>query len=656
MMSRSSRSSQFLKWVPLLGSGLVIFLGLVMLGGTIGLLWHPFKTWIVLDVHVFGGTGDWIAWGVSFIISATPIFLAIIRRRIVLDLTLALTSLVLPVVSVAIMTQWYPVGAAALIGSGLLLSHTLVSNSEQILGIEKGTALRTVASEVFALLSVISMGGIVSLLIWQDGFFSALISGSYISPRDVWLHMLGVDVEVFYLARPVLSGILIVLGLVAIVALFREPLACVARLLPMNRDKPQGPVGLSSHTISKHGQAMRILGHRSLPYLVLLGSMILGAAITLYPYLSRETMTLFGSDAWFYIDRMRFFTNITEAMRNMESDRGLFVIILIAAKISTGASPESVVRFTPPFVVALLALGTFMLVREGTSRPWLASFAALLSVASAQTTLGMAAGILANWFGLAVATFMFALAVRAIRLRSTIAFLLALVLSVILIGSYSYLWITAIAALCLAVVSSVFAFRSLSTREWIPETGITAIMFVGVMFAPVVALYLISAVGVQPATFDPNVWFQVGWNYLQGQMSAGTVGSALAGLEQAFDFAGNRVDLPFLTLLSVVGLADTEMLDRSFRRIVAGMVVVSLVFTILSPDIFLTWRGLFILPLYLTGALGAASVIRRVNRFGVSPDRRTQLAFAATFSVYLFLSLLSYSLRAIELLIWESHF
>jgi len=401
---------------------------------------------------------------------------------------------------------------------------------------------------------------------------------------------------------------------------------------------------------------MRILGHRSLPYLVIIGSLILGAAITLYPYLSRETMTLFGSDAWFYIDRMRFFTNITEAMRNMESDRGLFVIILIAAKISTGASPESVVRFTPPFVVALLALGTFMLVREGTSRPLLASFAALLSVVSAQTTLAMAAGIYANWFGLAVATLMFALAVRAIRVRSPLAFLCAFVLSVILIGSYSYLWITAIAALCLAVVSSVFAFRSLSTREWIPETGITATMFVGAMFAPVVALYLVSAVGVQLAAFDPNVWFQVGWNYLQGQMSAGTVGSALAGLEQAFDFAGNRVDLPFLALLSVVGLVDTGFLDRSFRRMVAGMVAVSLVFTILSPDIYLTWRGLFILPLYLTGALGASSVIRRVTRFGVSPDRRTQLAFAATFSLYLFLSLLCYSLRAIELLIWESHF
>lgn len=569
---------------------------------------------------------------------------------------LALTSFVLPALSLAVMVISYPIGAAALIGSGFILSYTLVSQSARVLGIEKGIALRIVTSEVFALLAVISAGGIVSVLMWQDRFLPALISGSYLTPADQWLRMLGIDIELFYLARPALTALLIVLAVAALFALFKEPLESLARLLTRNRSKPISGLLSRADTKVEPAPSAKILRSRWLPYFVLAGSVVLAVVLTLYPYSSRENMGLLGSDSWFYVERMRSFTNITDAMRSMESDRGLFVLLLIAVKIFTGANPESIVMLAPPFVSALLVLGTFMLVREGTSRPWLASFAALLSVVSAQTTLGMAAGIYANWFGLAVATFMFALAVRAIRVRSPLAFLGALALSVILIGSYSYLWITAIAALCLAVVSSVFAFRSLSTREWIRETGITALLFVGAMFAPVVALYLISAVGVQPATFDPNVWFQVGWNYLQGQVKTGAVGSALAALEQAFDFAGNRVDLPFLTLLSVVGMVDTGMLDRSFRRMVAGMVVVSLVFTILSPDIYLTWRGLFILPLYLTGALGAASVIRRVNRFGGSPDRRTQLAFAATFLFYLFLSLLSYSLRAIELLIWESHF
>jgi len=653
---RTSRRLSHLGYLPLLSSGVVVFLGIVMLGGAIGLLWHPFKTWVVLHPYLIGSTEDWIVWAGSFVISASPGFALILSRKREMDLTLASTHFLLPILSLAMITQSYPVGATALIGSGFLLSYVLVNDSDRILRIEKGTALRIVASEVFTFLAIISAGGIISLLVWQDHFLPVLISGSYLSPSDQWLHMLGIDIEVFYLVRPVLSAALVTLGLVALFALFKEPLGSLGRLLLGNRFGSLSRV--ENVTDAKPDRAPFVNNHRHswLPYTVLLGSIALGVVLTLFPYFSPTNMVLFGSDSWFYIDRMRFFTDIGQAIRGMESDRGLFVLLLIAVKIFTGVSPESIVRATPPFLSALLALSTFLLVKEGTSRPWLASFAALLSVISAQTTLAMAAGILANWFGLAVASLVFALVVRAVRLRSLLAFLGALVFSVILIGSYSYIWVTAMVALCLATISSVLAFRSLSNREWIRETGISTIVFVGAMFAPVVAVYLVSKMGVWSAALDPSLWLQVGWNYLQGQVRTGAIASAFDALEQAFDFAGNRVDLPFLTLLSVIGLFDTKMLDRSFRRIVAGMVVASLAFTILSPDIYLTWRGLFILPLYLTGALGAGSVINRVNQVGSLSDRRMRLVFAGTFSAYLFLSLLSYSLRAMELLVWESHF
>jgi hypothetical protein len=66
---------------------------------------------------------------------------------------------------------------------------------------------------------------------------------------------------------------------------------------------------------------------------------------------------------------------------------------------------------------------------------------------------------------------------------------------------------------------------------------------------------------------------------------------------------------------------------------------------------WLTWRGLYIIPLYLAGALGVESIIRRVN--GSVPPWRSpsRLAFAGMFATYIFLSHLSYSLRALELLI-----
>jgi hypothetical protein len=175
---------------------------------------------------------------------------------------------------------------------------------------------------------------------------------------------------------------------------------------------------------------------------------------------------------------------------------------------------------------------------------------------------------------------------------------------------------------------------------------------VGVFALPVALGYVvvIPLLGYVPSWFDPFAWMNIGSNYLVGRPLSEALALAPAGLEGAFDFAGNRVDLPFLTILSMVGLMDSAW-DRSFRRLVAAMVLVPIVLAAVSPDLFLTWRGLYMIPLYLTGALGVGSVIRVVNGQGAPWRSPSRLAFAGTFAGYVFLAHLSYSLRALELLI-----
>ena len=138
----------------------------------------------------------------------------------------------------------------------------------------------------------------------------------------------------------------------------------------------------------------------------------------------------------------------------------------------------------------------------------------------------------------------------------------------------------------------------------------------------------------------------MGWRYLTNSISWQVLPLAPSALEEAFDFAGNRVDLPFLTILSMVGLMDPAW-KGSFRRLVAAMVLAPILLAVVTPDLYLTWRGLYLIPMYLTGALGVASIIRRVN--GQEPPWRSpsRLAFAGTFASYVFLAHLSYSLRAL---------
>ena len=115
------------------------------------------------------------------------------------------------------------------------------------------------------------------------------------------------------------------------------------------------------------------------------------------------------------------------------------------------------------------------------------------------------------------------------------------------------------------------------------------------------------------AIASPGDWLARGWNYVARQATLQVLASSLAALEATFDFAGNRVDLPFLTLLSIIGVLDQASVSSSFRRIISAMVLVPFVAAMITPDLYFTWRGLYLIPLYLTGALGTGSIIRRPN-------------------------------------------
>jgi hypothetical protein len=199
---------------------------------------------------------------------------------------------------------------------------------------------------------------------------------------------------------------------------------------------------------------------------------------------------------------------------------------------------------------------------------------------------------------------------------------------------------------------TLLSFRPQTRDQWKHESIFLGAVLVAILALPVVLAYVvvIPFLGSVPPWLSPGAWLNVGWNYLVGRSSLQILESAPYALEEAFDFAGNRIDLPFLTILSIVGLVDS-IWARSFRRIVAAMVLVPVFLAVVSPDLYLTWRGLYMIPTYLTGALGAESIILRVNGQGASWTSPSRLAFAATFAGYIFVTHLSYSLRALELLI-----
>ena len=480
-----------LRYVPLLAAGVVVFLGLLFLGGLVGLLWHIdiFDWWVKLSPSVLGPTADWFVWGVSFLVVLSPSFVALVRRTGTADPVVFITSVVFPLLSLVTMI-WSPsIGELVLVGSGFLAAYTLASRSRLLLQVDNGLALRDVLIVVFGLLALVAVGGVVSVLIWQQDFFLALVSGSDLAPMDTWLRMLGVDLETFYLARPFLAEIFFVLASAAFLRLFRRPVRRVIRLLSRKTVEKLGPIQ-NLDVASDHGRKAGL--GKWLPYLVLFGSLALGVAIGVYPYVIAGVSGVLGFDSWYYIGNLSSISGIQDVVPFLKSTRATFFILLFAAKTVTGLSTDWVIRLMPAVLSPLLALSTFMLVREGTGRSFVAALAALLSVVSAQTTLGMGAGIINNWFALSIANFLFALTVRSIRARSRLAAVGVLVFSLILLSSYAFLWVVVIAEVALVLVASILDFSGADRHEWKREVGVLgAILLASILVS--VALLIVTA-------------------------------------------------------------------------------------------------------------------------------------------------------------------
>jgi len=274
-----------------------------------------------------------------------------------------------------------------------------------------------------------------------------------------------------------------------------------------------------------------------------------------------------------------------------------------------------------------------------------------MSVVSAQTSLGMGAGIIASWFAMSIANFALALVARSIRLRSKLAAVGSAFVLVVLLASYAYLWVVILAALVLMLLALTVSLPILDRRQGKYEVALLGSVLFGALVIPLAFLYVAGPLGFRAPGLNPVLWFNQGQSYLTRVMTPDVFGSSLPALEEALDFAGNRVDLPFLTLLSIVGLLDTSSRTPSFGRIVAAMILVPIAVSLVTTDLLSTWRGLYVIPMYLAGALGAESIILRVNGEGSTWKRLGPLAFAGAFTGYIFLSHLSYSLRALYLLI-----
>jgi hypothetical protein len=302
--------------------------------------------------------------------------------------------------------------------------------------------------------------------------------------------------------------------------------------------------------------------------------------------------------------------------------------------------------YTPLMLSTLLSLSTFALVRQGTRDGLLASVAALFSVVSSQTAIGLGAAILANWFALALVNVFFALLLKAQMDRSRFGMVASGLVSLLVLLAHPFTWAASMAMIAIQLVAI-----ALSGRSKLSEIKRDMVPIASVLLLNAVFLFLAFSLA-GGARYSLTAAFQ----QMQSPLRIADLSSLVTFLETTIDYARNRLDMTFMIILSIIGILDTSLVSKRFRRVLASMMIVPIFFTLLAPDINWTWRGLYLLPIYLGAALGARSIVLRANASTIGSRRESILSFVLSSSLlgYIFLSSLAWTLRATLLLIETS--
>jgi len=340
------------------------------------------------------------------------------------------------------------------------------------------------------------------------------------------------------------------------------------------------------------------------PRLLLLLAMSAGVLLGFIPYRSdlNPAMIPIGVDAHFYIDAVNQMIQRTPTsaiyyvMGNpWASSRPLLLIPMYLTAATGFVSVNQSVEALPAILGPLLALSTFIFVREGCQNQRTAAIASLFSAISFNTTVGMWAGFYANWLALAEANLFLAALLAFLRTSSRSMLIIMTLLSVCILLTHPWTWLVALAV----AIVFVATFRRDQGRS-IVERPLALLVVINIIVDLAISLVFGGTVATQDASASLsesgisqtlNFWP----NIIVG------IFSAYSGLLANALFLG----LPMLSMLLL------RFRDKFERLLTLWVVIGSLPFPFLSS--LLQTRILYDLPIPAMMPVGLLFLIRPVR-------------------------------------------
>jgi len=180
--------------------------------------------------------------------------------------------------------------------------------------------------------------------------------------------------------------------------------------------------------------------------------LLLTGFLVYYPVITSQGSVLVGSDSKHYFDVLSRMINEGPGVV-VASDRPLTYFLLFFVKLVTGFSVASVVQIMPSIMACLLFLAVFWFVRTGTDNDVVSLVSAVFTSFSFQTTVGVYAYSLGNWFALVLLFGVLVFLLKALHKKSFILLLVSCLLGFTVFLAHPYTWYVLLGTLFVFLVS-----------------------------------------------------------------------------------------------------------------------------------------------------------------------------------------------------------
>lgn len=353
------------------------------------------------------------------------------------------------------------------------------------------------------------------------------------------------------------------------------------------------------------------IGTEMISSFALLGiAMVVGVFVTISPHLTHRG--LLGVDTPYYYGRLASMKTLGDVVYIFGVDwHPLYLALLYFIRMTTGWDNIQVIIAGPGLLAALFALANYLLAKEVTASHLASGIAALFAASWLHTTIGLFAGIYANWLAMVFVVFFLFCLVRTLRDGGKLSVIGAIAFAYMTALSHIWTWAVLIASLWLGSLLLVLDYlhRRETQRDHKAFKRLAAILVVVTLPPLVLSLTL---PGFNSFLFSPGNTF---YGIAEG-MRPDRINQAWFLISFTLTkYVGGLLTYPLAIVLAFAGAIFVVKSSPGISRLLIGWLVVTSIAAIML-DSWYQWRALYVIPFEIFAASAMMGILDTLDRIG----------------------------------------